>query len=140
LLYIEASAVFDPSPPICGLVWAQMRSMLTPALSTALTISIPTFAVMLGVLFNRQEILSVRAEVLSLRGEISSLRVETRGEFASVRGEIALLRSDMNREINQLRKDFHADMNQLRDGIHRDMIGLHERVATVEAKQDSQSA
>jgi hypothetical protein len=80
-----------------------------------ITAVIPTFAVLLGILFNRQEI-------TALRGEIAQLRSEMRDEIASIRGEISQLR---------------MEMFQLRDSIHRDMIGLHERIAVVEAKQAS---
>ncbi len=72
-----------------------------------ITATIPTFAVLLGILFNRQE--------------ITSLRADMRAESASVRGEIAQLRSEMI---------------QLRDSVHHDMVGLHERIAVVEAKQE----
>ena len=58
--------------------------MLTPALSTALTISIPTFAVMLAVIFNRQDSNNLRAEM-------------------------AQLRKDLNADMAQLRKDLNAD-------------------------------
>ena len=37
--------------------------------------------------------------------------------------------------MTQLRTDLARDIAQLRDSIHSDMIGLHERVAVVEAKQ-----
>lgn len=78
--------------------------------ATIITATIPTFAVLLGILFNRQEI-------------------------ASLRAEMGQLRNDLNRDMMQLRKDINSDMVQLRDSIHRDMIGLHERLAVVEAKQ-----
>ncbi len=74
--------------------------------ATVFTIAIPTMAVLFGVLLNRHDATSIRAEVGSLRQE-------------------------MKAEINQLR----SEMIQLRDSIHRDMIGVHERLATVEAKQ-----
>ena len=70
------------------------------------SIVIPTFAVLLGVIFNRQETNAMRAEIGQLRTELKS-------------------------DINSLR----GEMIQLRDSIHRDMIGLHERVAAVEARQ-----
>jgi predicted nucleic acid-binding Zn-ribbon protein len=80
-----------------------------------ITATIPTFAVLLGILFNRQEITSLRAD---MRAESASVR----GEIASVRGEITQLRSEMI---------------QLRDSVHHDMVGLHERIAVVESKQGS---
>jgi hypothetical protein len=58
-------------------------------MSTVLAIAIPTFTVMLGVLFTRQDVHALRAEIIALR-----------------------------------------------DKIHRDMIGLHGRIATVEAKHN----
>lgn len=80
-------------------------------LSTALTIAVPTFAVLLGVLFNRQEMMALRSEMGQLRKDITS-------------------------DMGQLRVDINRDMTLLRDSIHRDMIGLHERVAVVESKQE----
>jgi hypothetical protein len=76
------------------------------------TISIPTLTVLIGILMNRQDTTALRAE---LKSEIGGLRNEMRSEIGSLRNE----------------------MFQLRDSIHRDMIGLHERLATVEAKQAS---
>jgi hypothetical protein len=93
--------------------------MPTAALSTALTIAIPTFAILLGVIFNRQETSGLRGDIGQLRSDLTQLRV------------------DIGRDMVQLRKDLNADMTSLRDSIHRDMIGLHERVAAVEAKQNS---
>jgi len=37
-----------------------------------------------------------------------------------------------NQAINNLR----SEIIQLRDNIHRDMVGLHERIAVVETKQE----
>jgi hypothetical protein len=71
-----------------------------------ITATIPTFAVLLGILFNRQEILALRADM--------------RAEIASVRGDITQLL---------------GEMIQLRDSVHHDMVGLHERIAVVESKQ-----
>ena len=90
-------------------------------LSTALTIAIPTFAVMLGVLFNRQELMALRGEMGQLRNDLTR--------------DMTQLRGDMTRDMTQLRVDINRDMTSLRDSIHRDMIGLHERVAVVEAEQ-----
>ena len=42
---------------------------------------------------------------------------------------------DLRTEMTQLRVDINHDMVTLRDSIHRDMVPLHERMATVEAKQ-----
>lgn len=42
---------------------------------------------------------------------------------------------DTNHRIDSLTHRIHADMNSLRDSIHRDIIGLHERLATMEARQ-----
>ncbi len=39
------------------------------------------------------------------------------------------------REMRSDLKDMRAEMISLRDSIHRDMVPLHERMATVEAKQ-----
>jgi hypothetical protein len=74
--------------------------------STVFTIAIPTMAVLFGVLLNRHDATSIRVEMGSLRQE-------------------------MKAAFNQLR----SEMIQLRDSIHRDMIGIHERVAVMEAKQ-----
>jgi hypothetical protein len=63
-------------------------------------ISIPTLAVMFGILLNRQDAISIRAEVKAENGQLRS------------------------------------EIISLRDNIHRDMMGIHERVATVESKQD----
>ena len=38
--------------------------------ATALTIAIPTFAVMLGIIFNRQDSTALRSEMVSLRDSI----------------------------------------------------------------------
>ena len=40
-------------------------------------------------------------------------------------------------EMIALRDSTRSEMTALRDSIHRDMISLHERVATVETKQNS---
>ncbi len=81
-------------------------------MGNALPYLVPTFAVLLGVLFTRQEIVGLRSEMIQLR-------------------------TDINRDMTTLRTEINRDMTTLRDSIHRDMIGLHERVATVEAKQNS---
>ena len=59
-------------------------------LSTALTIAIPTFAVMLGVTFNRQD-------------------------ANALRGEMANLRADMSRDMTALRDSIHRDMVPLHE-------------------------
>jgi hypothetical protein len=46
------------------------------------------------------------------------------------RQDATAIRAELKAEIGQLR----TEMIQLRNGIHSDMVGLHERVATVEAK------
>jgi hypothetical protein len=76
----------------------------------AFSIVIPTVAVLLGVLLNRQDATALRSEMAQLRG-------------------------DVNRNIAQLRTELRSEMVQFRNTIHADMIGLHERIATVEAKQ-----
>jgi hypothetical protein len=40
-------------------------------------------------------------------------------------------------EMSQLRTELRSEMGALRDSIHRDMISLHERVATVEARNSN---
>ena len=50
-----------------------------------------------------------------------------------MRSDIGSLRNEMT----QLRVDLNRDMTLLRDSIHLDIIGLHERVAAVEARQNS---
>jgi len=69
---------------------------VTPVLIAAI---VPTLVVLIGILLNRQDAISIR--------------------------------SDLKTEIGQLR----AEIITLRDNIHRDMVGLHERIAVVEAKQ-----
>ncbi len=69
---------------------------MTPVLIAAI---VPTLVVLIGILLNRQDAISIR--------------------------------SDLKTEIGQLR----AEIITLRDNIHRDMVGLHERIAVVEAKQ-----
>jgi hypothetical protein len=76
-----------------------------------IVISLPTLAVLFGILLNRQDATAIRAEV---------------------KNEIGQLRSEMRSENGQLR----SEIITLRDNIHRDMIGIHERLATVESKQD----
>jgi hypothetical protein len=49
------------------------------------------------------------------------------------RQDATSIRSELKSEIGQLR----SEMIALRDSIHRDMISFHERVATVEAKQNN---
>jgi hypothetical protein len=78
--------------------------------ANVLAIAVPTLAILFGILLNRQDATSIRTE---MKSEIGQLRAEFRSEIGSLRSE----------------------MFQLRDSIHRDMIGLHERLATVEAKQ-----
>ena len=75
-----------------------------------LVTSIPTLAVMFGILLNRQEATAIRNEM---------------------KAEIAQLRSELKGEINALRSETIA----LRNSIHHDMIGLHERLAVFESKQ-----
>ncbi len=69
---------------------------MTPVLIAAI---VPTLVVLIGILLNRQDAISIRSELKT--------------------------------EIGQLR----AEIITLRDNIHRDMVGLHERIAVVEAKQ-----
>jgi len=69
---------------------------VTPVLIAAI---VPTLVVLIGILLNRQDAISIRSELKT--------------------------------EIGQLR----AEIITLRDNIHRDMVGLHERIAVVEAKQ-----
>jgi hypothetical protein len=76
----------------------------------AFAIVILTIAVLFGILLNRHDATAIRAEVKS---------------------EIGNLRSELRSEIGQLR----SEMIQLRNSIHSDLVGLHERLATVEAKQ-----
>jgi hypothetical protein len=40
-------------------------------------------------------------------------------------------------EMIQLRKDVSQELISFRDSIHRDIISLHERVAVVETRQQS---
>jgi hypothetical protein len=47
------------------------------------------------------------------------------------RQDATAIRAELKSEIAQLR----TEMIQLRDSIHSDLVGLHERIATVEAKQ-----
>ena len=57
-------------------------STLTTALVTALT---PTFAVFLGILFQRQEIRDLRTE---LRGDMDKLRDGMRAEMLAFRNQV----------------------------------------------------
>ncbi len=78
---------------------------------------IPTLVVLIGILLNRQDAMAMRSEMGQLREEFKN--------------ENSQLRSEIKSEIAQLR----AEIITLRDNIRRDMMGLHERVATVEARQ-----
>jgi hypothetical protein len=111
----------------------------------AIALLVPTVAVFIGILMNRQETFAIRAELrsveASLRGEIKSVETTMRAEMIQLRKDINAdmlqLRKDLTADMAQLRKDLNADMVQLRNGIHSDMVGLHERIAVVEAKQQS---
>jgi hypothetical protein len=53
---------------------------------------------------------------------------------------IGRLESALNRHADSVVRRFESirsEMVALRDSIHRDMVALHERVAVVEAKQNS---
>jgi hypothetical protein len=63
--------------------------------------------------------------------------ISNRSDVTALRAEMIQLRKDMHAEMTQLRKDLASDMAQLRDSIHRNMILLHERVAVVETRQQS---
>jgi len=80
---------------------------VTPVLIAAI---VPTLVVLIGILLNRQDAISIRSDLKTESGQ---------------------LRSELKTEIGQLR----AEITTLRDNIHRDMVGLHERIAVVEAKQ-----
>jgi len=95
--------------------------------ANVLAVAIPTIAILFGILLNRQDATAIRAELKSVE---LALRNELRSEIGTLRSE---LRGEMRSEIGSLR----AEMVQLRNSIHADMIGLHERLAVVEAKQAS---
>ncbi len=80
----------------------------------AFTIAIPTIAVLFGILLNRQDATAIRAEM--------------KAESAQLRNEMGQIRNEMG----QMR----AEMIQLRNTIHADMVGVHERIAVVESKQN----
>jgi hypothetical protein len=75
-------------------------------LQLLLSIGIPSLLVLVNIALNKSDVGNLRSDVIALRSEMTQMRV-----------------------------DINRDMAQLRDSIHRDMIGLHERVAVVEAKQ-----
>ncbi len=87
----------------------------------AFAIVVPTIAVLIGILLNRQD-------ATAIRSELKNVEIALRNEFNL---QIGSLRAEMKSENNSLR----AEMVQLRNGIHHDMVGLHERIAVVEAKQ-----
>jgi hypothetical protein len=88
-----------------------------------LSIGIPSILIILAWISNRSDVTALRAEMIQFRKDMNA--------------EMNQLRKDMHAEMTQLRKDLASDMAQLRDSIHRDMILLHERVAVVETRQQS---
>ena len=63
--------------------------------STILTIGIPTLAVLVGILMNRNDANQIRAE-------IGQLRSETRNEIGQIRGEISTARKQSHDDVIML--------------------------------------
>jgi hypothetical protein len=77
----------------------------------ALAIGIPTFVVLLGILWNHQEIRDVRGEIANLhadlRGEIANLRTEMNTRLIVIEGDLRQFYKDLGRheaEIEALKK------------------------------------
>ncbi|HEY5329929.1 MAG TPA: hypothetical protein VIJ79_08610 [Acidobacteriaceae bacterium] len=85
--------------------------------------AIPTVAVLLGILLNRQDVTSIRGEIIAMRTDFHNKIDGLRAEF----------KDDLHREIGGLRTEIIA----FRENTMRDMAGLHERLAVVESKQQS---
>ena len=81
----------------------------------AFSIGIPSLLVILSWIHN-----NTRLSRLEAASDATSRRID-----------------DTNHRIDSLTHSIHTDMSSLRDSIHRDMIGLHERLASVEARQPS---
>ena len=81
----------------------------------ALSIGIPSLLVILSWIHN-----NTRLARLESSSDATNRRVD-----------------ETNRRLDDLIRGINTDMNSLRDSIHRDMIGLHERLAAVEARQAS---
>lgn len=84
---------------------------LTLAILTAL---IPTVAVLIGIILQRQDTRDLRSEM---------------------RADMNLLRTEMRSDMDALRTELRTDMIALRDQVHADLLLIHERVAKVEARQ-----
>lgn len=81
-------------------------------MNEVIAVAIPTFAVILAALWNRQELNAFRSEV---RGEIMVLRTETNRLAAELRGEITVLRSDLGARLDRIEADlrrFYMDLGR----------------------------
>jgi hypothetical protein len=65
--------------------------------NTALVIAIPTFAVLLGIIFNRQESTALRAEMGSLRVEMIALRDSIHRDMFSLHERVATVEAKLSR-------------------------------------------
>jgi hypothetical protein len=90
-------------------------------ISTLLTIGIPTLAVLLGILLNRNDsnrldsrITTVAAE---LRSEIHALRTELHSEIQS-------LRTELHSEIQSSRTELRGEIIAVGSQSHNDMVML----------------
>ena len=83
---------------------------MPPTVSTALIIAVPTFTVLVGIIFNRLDSNALRVEMNNLR-------------------------TDLHRDMTTLRTDVHQEMTAFRDMIHDDLMGVHERLRAVETRQ-----
>ncbi len=66
-------------------------------MNTALVIAIPTFAVLLGIIFNRQESTALRAEMGSLRVEMIALRDSIHRDMFSLHERVATVEAKLSR-------------------------------------------
>jgi hypothetical protein len=88
----------------------------------ALTIAVPTLAVVFAALLNR-------SDLQSFRGEFQTFRAETREEFQAVRAEF-------REEFQAIRAEFHEDQRELR----AESVAIRERLARIEERIGIKSA
>ena len=81
--------------------------------STILTIGIPTLAVLVGILMNRNDANRLDAKIAGLDGKLN-------GRIDNVNGRIDTLASELRAEIAAARKQSHDDVIMLM-GVVRDL-------------------
>lgn len=77
--------------------------------STILTVGIPTPAVLVGIVLNRNDANQLRGELMAVSADIGSVR----NEVGSVRSEVGSVRAEMHTENTATRKQLHDDVIML---------------------------